>query len=97
MTNPSLEPAPDTIRPVPPSRRPGGGYRLLVERHLGQDVRDWVGTRRAAGRSEKAIAEEMTKALDFPPDVEISRLLIRSWCGPAKGAPAEGDDGQGSN
>jgi hypothetical protein len=94
MTNPTLDPATSTLPPVPPARRTGGGYRLLVERQLGQDVRDWVNTRRAAGRSEKAIAEEMSKALDFPADVEISRRLLRNWCGPAKGGPAERDDGE---
>lgn len=80
---------PATLRPVPPPRRAGGGYRFLVELHLGQDVCEWVQARRTAGKAEKAIAEEMSRTLGFPADIEISRKLLENWCGaPGRREPA---------
>jgi len=79
----------DTLRAVARARRPGGGYKLLVERQLGESVTTWVMSRRRAGATVKAIAEEMTRALDYPDDVDISRRLIESWVPEVKTRPTK--------
>jgi hypothetical protein len=54
--------------------------RWLLRRCLGEDLETWVRTRRKAGKSWDAIAQEMTAALEIPDDVTpIQRQTLQKW------------------
>lgn len=69
---------------MPTSRT--SGYRYMVERLLAEktgrpvNVCEWVAQRLAAGLSWRAVEREINEQLDMPPDVVISRQLLRKWC-----------------
>lgn len=78
---------------MPPSRT--SGYRYMVERLLAEKsgkpvtVCEWIADRLAAGLSWHAVEREINEQLGMPPDVRISRQILRKWC---PNLPSRSDD-----